>query len=477
MKLLRVGLVVVVFCLLFRAAPASALTTAEYIDKPESPVIISGYSFAGAQLDYVQLFNTSDTPVDISGWSIEYTIEGGAAPIKLPLLSGILKPSNYVVTGTIPEADLPYVLSIPPEMTAKKALSIQLKSPDYKEQNMTLGSKNTGGWTRHLSDSTGKYTTTFDAVDPTYVLYVGGLYDDLPESVGLQISEILANPRNCSPLDTSLSCKDYVKFYNPTSQDVDLSKFRLRLGYQGQSATTSNTYELSGIIPSGHYGTVSQDVNGRPLSITNGGGFVWLEDTYGIKRYDNTVQGYADASPDNKKGAVWAYDESDGTWKWTARPTPGDEPSVFVDLPVKAKKVSAVKTLIPCRSDQYRSAETNRCRSIASAATNLTPCKPGQARNPETNRCRSLATAISSLTPCKANQERNPETNRCRNKISSIPDAAFAVEPVKEAGKAFVGWWALGGVGALALGYGAWEWRREVFGGLRKVGSFIAGRK
>jgi len=38
---------------------------------------------------------------------------------------------------------------------------------------------------------------------------------------------------------------------------------------------------------------------------------------------------------------------------------------------------------------------------------------------------------------------------------------------------AFAGWWALGGVGTLAAGYGAWEWRREMISALGKVKGFF----
>jgi hypothetical protein len=68
------------------------------------------------------------------------------------------------------------------------------------------------------------------------------------------------------------------------------------------------------------------------------------------------------------------------------------------------------------------------------------------------------------LTPCKPDQERNPETNRCRNKTvaANAATAPFPVEPVDQSGADFVGWWVLGGIGALAVGYGIWEWRQEL---------------
>jgi hypothetical protein len=144
----------------------------------------------------------------------------------------------------------------------------------------------------------------------------------------------------------------------------------------------------------------------------------------------------------------------------------------------RCRTVAVLTGLLPCKDGQYRSEETNRCRSIALAGSTLTPCKDNQYRSEETNRCRSIITASANLVPCKDNQYRSEETNRCRNvTATAIPDATFAVTPVKETGKAFIGWWALGGVGLLAVGYGAWEWRREVVRGMRKFGEFFSSHK
>ncbi|HET8884693.1 MAG TPA: hypothetical protein VFM68_04455, partial [Candidatus Saccharimonadales bacterium] len=134
--------------------------------------------------------------------------------------------------------------------------------------------------------------------------------------------------------------------------------------------------------------------------------------------------------------------------------------------------------LTACKIGQYRHPETNRCRNTISTSGSLKPCKANQYRSAETNRCRNVATAASTLKPCNDNQYRSAETNRCRKIVAtSVPEAAFAVEPVVESGKAFVGWWTLGGVGALAIGYGAWEWRREAATALRKVAEFFTSTK
>lgn len=449
--------------------------------KTDSPVIITSYAFHGSKVSYVQLFNTSDEVADLNGWQLSYKLTGQDIPIVIGTLQGLLKPANYIIaaeTAFMTTPDFSYSLAIPAGITAAAA-SISLESPTYLTHTVTLKvDSHSDYWQRNISTSTGNYLSTFSFFTPPtpFTLFGDGLYV-YPDQTAIQVSEVLANPRNCSPLEADQACHDYVKLYNPSSQAIDLGQFRLRIGYQGQSSTASNTYALGGMVEPEQYVVVAQSADDRPLSITNSGGFIWLEDTYGLRRYDNTVQEYADASSDTKKGQAWAYDSSDGQWKWTTQPTPSDSPSVFPVLPPQIT-VTTGAGLKPCREDQYRSEETNRCRSLASLATpTLAPCDEDQERNPLTNRCRKIAVTTAQLTPCKEGQERNPETNRCRNVTSKIPDADYVVQPIKDTAKAFAGWWTLGGVGVLAAGYGAWEWRSEMAAAVRKIASIFTSSK
>lgn len=479
MKLLRVGLVGVITCVLFGVAPAHALDTVPY-DPPaelaDSPVTVTGYSLSNKQLGYIQLYNSSDTPVNITGWQLEYIVSGSTTPTLSMPLAGWIAPQNYVVVAdvnVVANADFTYTQSIdgfllPAEIRMTPPITSGIASS-------IVALIKEGSYQRKKSTTTGGYLSTFEVV-ASPILYGGGFYE-FPSETLLQFSEIVPNPRECSPLEQAVECGDYIKLYNPTNQPIDLSQFRLRVGYQGQTPSASNTYMLYGIIEPGKYAVVARSSDNRPLSITNSGGFLWLEDKYGVTRYDATVLEYADASADTKKGHAWAYDVNDGLWKWTSQPTPFDGPSVFPAEVMPVAKAAAVSTLVPCKEGQYRSEETNRCRSAETASGTLTPCNENQERNPETNRCRNSATLASQLTPCKEGQERNSETNRCRNVQSSIPEAAFAVEPVVDTGKAFVGWWALGGITLLAVGYGVWEWRQEILAGIRKIGAFFTSAK
>jgi hypothetical protein len=192
-----------------------------------------------------------------------------------------------------------------------------------------------------------------------------------------------------------------------------------------------------------------------------------------------------------KEGESWAF--IDGIWQYTNRPTfnAANTSSAIIapkeDATLKpcadnqyrseetnrCRLIAAAAELTPCKEGQVRNEETNRCRSTVAIAGGLTPCKEGQYRSEETNRCRAIATDASTLTPCKAGQERNPDTNRCRTIIQSLTDAAFAPEPVKQDSTAFAGWWAIGGVGALAAGRLGWEWREEIIKGIRAAAAFL----
>jgi hypothetical protein len=479
MKRLKLGLFFAAVCASFLiAADTHALEAIDYTPPPDlddSPVIITSYSITNARLDYVQLYNEEDRPFNLDNWRLEYLIEGRSEPLLSVALSGWIAPTNYLLAvdqSTVSNPDFAFTSANQTDKAPARLRIVPANGSGFKLHEINVSN---GVRQRNISSSTGDYLSTFSAVTNP-VLYGGGFYEFLI-ATNLQFSEIVANPRKCSPLEAALDCVDYVKFYNSTTSPIDLSQFRLRVGYVGQNPSSSNTFILTGTLQPGEYKVVAQDFDNQPISLTNSGSFIWLEDTYGIIRYNNTIMEYPDASADSKRGWAWAHDTSDGQWKWTSQPTPHNSPSVFV-LPVEAKRVAAEKTLVPCKEGQYRSEETNRCRSIASAASTLTPCKEGQERNPETNRCRSVTGASTELKPCEPGQERNPETNRCR-KVSGgdIPGAAFAVQETPEDGGLFTGWWALGGIGVLAAGYGVWEWRRELWGGIVKVTTFLTPEK
>lgn len=507
------------------SSSASALQTTPSVEpKPASPLLVTEFRTSDSMIDYIQVYNDSSEAVYVSDWELVSIYEDGSDQFTYSLPAGYLPPEKYLVLSASTNITGEAVESLGDveEFTVGDSFSLVSKADRFEHIPVPIATATESMRHHRYTSNAGNYTTnlSFSALaDQNAPLFADQLYRPR-DNFALQPIEILANSRNCSPAETDEACGDYVKFYNHTDETVDFAGVRLRIGYQGQSATNSNAIELSGAMAPNEYALFTTTAEGKPLNLTNSGGFVWLEDSYGVRTYEHAIIEYPDAS--NKKGTSWALG-SDGEWNW-ATPHPGGENRIITPEPEpdkasedgpkpcredqfrnpetgRCKKIAAASSLKPCSADQYRSPETNRCRNIAAASNQLTPCKPDQYRSPETNRCRKITSSSSSLVPCKPNQTRNPATNRCRsntalassqlkpckpgqernpatNRCRKVTQAAknpgFSVEEVAAARDTIASWWALGGVGSLAIGYAGWEWRSEVARALRKVREFLS---
>ncbi len=275
----------------------------------------------------------------------------------------------------------------------------------------------------------------------------GCVLDLLP----LQLTEILPNATGS---DTG---NEFVEIYNPTDRVADLGLYVLHVGMDNEK---SYQFPTGSHIGPGEY-VVFRDTQMK-FNLVNTAGRVALAGNDGV------MVSQADAYANPGDDESWAL--INGTWQYTDQPTPGgaNVASIYAD-----EEVTPLSSPTPCPEGKYRNPLTGRCRNIESDASVLVSCDEGHYRNPETGRCRNISTASTELSPCKEGQERSLETNRCRNVTSSMPAAGFAVEPVKQDAKAFIGWWALGIVTLFALGYGAWEWRHEILAHTRKIGASI----
>ncbi len=105
MRILIISLriMVALLCIATSALPAQALQAAPYtpsLPKTDGPVIISGYSFSGGRMNYVQLFNSSDELVNLADWHLEYQLAGQTTPVILTKLHSLMVPSGYVLQPT-----------------------------------------------------------------------------------------------------------------------------------------------------------------------------------------------------------------------------------------------------------------------------------------------------------------------------------------------------------------------------------------
>lgn len=460
---------------------------------PDSPLIITAYKATGAHLHAVQIYNNSSVMQPLDGYELLFVAGDEEYPIMLPV--GWIKPRSYMALAWQDEsvmADGEYVLPIGDEAVA--AQDISLMRSDIKPNKVIIPANYDGSLMHRFKSSAGNYTTntTFSAGADTVLS--GGLYV-LPDAPDISVLEVLVNPKSCVIGQETEECYDYIKIKNTGVAPVDLSLYRLRSGYSNASSSATNTTYLSGVIEENGWMIIAHDRDGKRVSFTANDGTVWLEDVYGYVSFDLGVPPYIGSDRAVQVGRSWAYSFEAGTWRW-AIPSPLNEANDFTEMAGSKGSGSSPRELVPCRDDQYRSEETNRCRTIAVART-LIPCREGQYRSEETNRCRSIATAANALKPCADDQfrnpdtnrckkiassddialadcgegrERNPLTNRCRNVKQSIPPAAsFAVEPIRDSASVFIGWWVLSGVALAAVGYGGWEWREEIGRVTRKV--------
>lgn len=508
-----------------QAAPAAALPVGPQPDAPTAPNILVTAIVGTPLLNALEIYNQSNSPINLAGWSFSFTAKdfsgcsgGRTASIAFP--PGWILAKNYLTfvrggdpaTATVFTADpnlltgcvSPWLASIQIFQAGTVEQTISIPS-NPAPLSLTTGVKqkqrdNSSSSARTLSGTFNSDYASLSSSDTTF--FSDPLYTPPPDSAGLQVVEMLPHSLSCSPTNTSLACSDYVKLRNSTDKPIDLSAYRLRTSYDGTKSTSSNTIALNGTLSPGTFTLVNTKNDGTALSLTESGGYVWLEDVNGAKIYNPVIQ-YADASSTSKVGWAWAFDGA--TWRWTSDPTA--QANNFPPEDQATTAASTTSALKPCAADQYRNPETNRCRKIVISASTLVPCKPDQERNPATSRCRSILASSASLQPCKSGQERNPATNRCRSVLGASTSlkpcaagwqrnpqtnrcrktTASSVANVQDiktaASSANVGYWrwllaAAAVIGA--IGYAFYEWRQDLTLFLdklkTKLARFIPGR-
>ena len=339
----------------------------------------------------------------------------------------------------------------------------------------------------------------------TAILCANGLeYEEVSRKLAESANQFIPFINTCSGIEVSevapRLADPFIELHNLTDSSISLEMCTLQ--------SNSKTYQFSDLdkIEPGQYLSLNPESFNLSLAKTTPG-FVRIISTEG-----EVVDSLNYDTPKDNRSAI----RIDGVVVWTLTSTVGEkniylklapcadgyvmnedtercnkiaiEPATAVDCgegrernPAtgRCRNIPTIKEFSPCADGQYRSEETNRCRSIASvAASVLKPCADDQFRNPETNRCKNIA-STEELVDCGEGRERNPDTNRCRNiQSSAMPVAGFAPEPVKLATEGVLGWWVLGGVSLLAVGYAGWQWRFEASRLFRKIHSIVSsGRK
>jgi hypothetical protein len=499
---MKIGIsAILLFLLSFPTLQASALSVTPTQPIPvSSGLLITAYGVSATQssLDVLQLYNSNETVISLDGWQVSIVTTLQPIPQPIMTLSGYMKAESHVLyskNGSVTGPGV-YPFTLPGFAVGEKITKVVLLAPTTELSGAEQPIATTDGVYRRGTTTTGYSTsTTFTKLSEPISLYADEFYV-IPAAPALQIVEVVARHAECAPNDTSVVCGDYLKLRNNGEVAIDTSWYRLRT--DSGTSESGNAFSLGGFLAPGAYLTVSMRDDGEKLSLTDSGGYAWLEDAAGlVKYYDETMAQYPSASSSSKIGWAWVLDPADNTWKWTSTPQPDTDNLVTIPVTtVVAEGVSecpagkyrspdtnrcrtieeAVNVLAQCEEGKERNPVTNRCRSVASlASAPLMPCDEGQERNPATNRCRSVLAVSQTLAPCQTGYKRNPETNRCKKTLAGSAPATTPAAALESGGgstltTALIITTALG-----AAGYGVYEWRSELLRALRHIAS--VGRK
>lgn len=476
--------------------PASALDTAPTQPVlPPSSLMITAYQASADGLDLVQVYNDSSEVLQLDGMALWYSQADGAS-VEAVALSGYMRPYAHAVVAAVDVlvSSEGIAFRFVPTGATPKALWVSVDG--YASVTIPGDVKADGKAYKRGRTTTG-YSTSASALNTPLVgsvLEADALYRP-PEPPRFEIIEVLTRARDCSPFDQDVRCGDYIKLrVLPGYVEGGEIGYRLRTGGE---PSVSNTFSLLNSSRHGEYILQRIRDDGARISLSNGGGYVWLEDVYGLQKYEDTLVQYADAGSEKFIDQSWALNDQMGKWQW-ALPSPLGA-NEFPQVVERALVSSAVTT---CPAGKYRNPETNRCRSIedavselaacdegkernpvtnrcrsvvSTAAITLTPCDADQERNPATNRCRSVLAASQSLTPCKEGYERNPATNRCRKSsvVASAADMVADQAAIQKGGGSLLTSALLVTAGIGAVGYGVYEWRSEIWRGSRRLAQLV----
>lgn len=235
----------------------------------------------------------------------------------------------------------------------------------------------------------------------------------------IEITELLPHPE-------TNSADKFIELFNPNDQPVSLEGYKLQTGIGWK-----HSHALSGLEIQAHsYAALRFGETHLPLIYKTGA--ARLLDPNG-EVVDQT-QTYQSA----KIGQAWAKTES-GSWQWTTTPTPGEankitspsqETTASLDSP-KPKKVRKEKI------DKTKSSDILRVK-VAKATKDKVPKKDKAAKD-------------------KAKDKKNSQS------IQPL------VQPAQIPNKPNGNFWFISAAASIAGGYGAYEYRQELYNVVRKI--------
>ena len=463
-----------------------------------APILISKIS---QDKKYIELYNPTDKDINLSGWRVEYYTKSGAKTVGKVFKNEVILANNFLVLSN--DKTLTDAIKFDNSLgLAQSDGSVVLSRSDdsvadavgWGDNSKSTGSPIKGGvkiiWRcfvgENIIDSKNNSTDFLSSKgsdSQEIVPYLrlnckspepnSGSSKELNKCEGLKLSEIASN------VD-----EQFIEIINSGEKTVITTGCKLTVGDSGVREDIGDV-ELN----PGEFLVIK--IKNTKLKLPKTKGKVYLldeaESKIDVAGYNNIPKGASWSSVDDEwtrtfaitEGAANIFKEYPDCQSGYERNALGRcvkiaIPSVENSCPVgqyrhpetrRCRKIEAAKTITPCKDGYYRSEETGRCRSIASAAAKtLKPCPEGQFRNSATGRCKKIASTDDIAKECPEGFERNPQTKRCRKiKSANMPAVGSAAAEVKQVAGATWGWWVFGGVSLLAVGYGVWQWRWEIF--------------
>jgi DNA/RNA endonuclease YhcR with UshA esterase domain len=257
--------------------------------------------------EFIELKNTSNTPITLTGWSLR--IVSGAGDKIIPLTGNI---SDYIVIRKIVTTQTSLTpLNKVINVTSTNFGSLSNTAGAYIElrndKGITIDSVNfSGKWpaTTNQGESLHKVSNFSWEIKPLSPLNIIPVTPPSPPIVygGVIISEIYPNPAEGK--------NEFVELTNITDKDIDISGWKLDdIPNSGSAIQT-----LSGIIPAKGF-LLLEDGNGLSIILNNDSDSVILSDP------NNTIQSQVDYSmKDSQKGS--SYMLIDNNWIWNTIPSP-----------------------------------------------------------------------------------------------------------------------------------------------------------
>ncbi|HEX8226837.1 MAG TPA: lamin tail domain-containing protein [Candidatus Saccharimonadales bacterium] len=187
--------------------------------------------------------------------------------------------------------------------------------------------------------------------------------DDASEDiVQPYVTELLPNP--ASPQTDA--AHEYIEIYNPGDTEVDLEDYKLGVG-----TTTRHEYRLPAdtvVAPHGYAAFYSADTR---LSLANSGGQARLSEPDGDVLSETQIYGTA---TDN---TAWSL--QDGTWQWSATPTPAAANSIVAPLAKAAAKPAATKTAATTKTAAKKQATATKASAAKTRSAAAKKAKAAKA--------------------------------------------------------------------------------------------------